>query len=79
MKLMAVSPLCPLSSSINACAAVAPMLIDDEAPVDAEIEGVVVIREIGSMGSSNLNNPFVSSLLIGAKSALPEALLQLDK
>ena len=55
------------------------MLMLELALVDAEIDGVTVIKEIGSIGSSNLQSPIVSSLLTGANELLPESLRPLDK
>ena len=55
------------------------MLMLELALVEADIEGVVVIREIGSIGSSNRQSPMVSSLLTGANGPFPESLRPLDR
>jgi hypothetical protein len=60
-----VRPLCPVNSSTKVCANVVPIEMDDDAPVEADKEGSVILVAMGSTGSSNLQRPRVESFLTG--------------
>ena len=64
MRSTLVSVVLPVMRLIMDCASVAPMFITD-AELLAETVGKVNTVLIGSIGSSNLHNAKVASLLIG--------------